>query len=81
MNESDKEVDLVTSAEHIPMDQIFDFHDKIFSDEPLHSDHLQTVSYGIGELLPILSLVQDQADTELLKTEQEEDKTLPTIRA
>ena len=39
LNETDREADLVSGAETIPMDQIFDFHDEIFSDEPLHSDH------------------------------------------
>ena len=30
LNESDKEADLVSGAEHIPMDQLFDMHDEIF---------------------------------------------------
>ena len=81
LNETDREADLVSGAEPIPMDQIFDFHDEIFSDEPFHSDQVQTVPDGADELLPIPNLVQDQAHTELLKMEQGEDETLATIRA
>ena len=81
LNKSDKEADLVSGAEPIPMDQIFDFYDEIFSDELLHSDQVQTVPDGAGELLPIPNLVEDQADTELLEREQGEDETLATIRA
>ena len=49
LNESDKEADLVSGAEPIPMDQIFYFYDETLLDEPLHSDQVQTVPDGTSE--------------------------------
>ena len=76
----EEEADRTSAASPIPLGELFEMEDDIYSSEPVDEEG-QSIPDGQGCDIPLPTLINQGADTELLIREQQEEGSLAAITA